>query len=339
MNNYKMIDLVIPVLNEENYIEDCITSLLNQSYGVENFNIIIVDGGSTDKTKEIVKNMEIIYKNITVIENTQRLISISMNMAINQSEADIIIRIDAHSTYSPDYVEQCIHYLKKTKSDNVGGPAIPVGKSFIQETIAASYYSKFALGGAKYHNHNFEGFVDSVSFGTFKRETLLKIGLYDERLVTNEDYELNYRIIKNGGKIFFTPMIKSYYYPRSKLRDLFRQFFKYGFWKTKVIKKHKALSHIRHIIPAVFILFLFYGSIFSIISNLFFLLYLGILFSYLFLCIIFSFSNGYADTFAKKITLIYVHFILHISYGLGFLKGMIYEDYNHGNVIVDKRTL
>lgn len=316
------VSIIVPLRNEEQYIEQCIQSLLNQSYNKDKMEVIFVDGISEDKTSQIIQEYIKKYPNlIRLYNNPNRTVPFAMNIGIKNAQGKYVVRIDAHSEYAKDYIEQCIYYLEKTHADNVGGPMIADGKNTIQKVIAASYYSPFALGGGKFHDMDYEGYVDTVYLGAYKKETLMTIGLYDEKFTRNQDDELNYRLIKNNGKIFMTNKIKSTYFPRASYKKLFSQYFQYGEWKVAVIRKHGMPTRISHLIPAIFVLFLGIGFITSCFSPFIRNVYLGVLGIYLILDIYFSFANLHIKGVINRLRLMWVHLILHISYGCGFIKG------------------
>lgn len=318
----KLVSVIIPIRNEEKYITKCIESVLNQDIRKENLELILVDGSSEDKTLSIIKKFMDDYDFIKLYKNPQKTVQYALNIAIKNSVGRYIVRMDAHSEYATDYISKCIEYLEKTGAENVGGPMIAKGRSNIQKIIAAAYISPFALGGGKFHNENYEGYADTVYLGSFKRETLLSIGLYDENLPRNEDDDLNFRIIESGGKVFITPKIKSVYYPRKSYGELFRQYFEYGFWKVAVIKKHKKPARISQIVPMLFVFFiiLFFGL--SLVSMAARNIFIIVMFTYLMLDLYFSFRNPKLSKLSDKFRLVWVHFILHFAYGSGFLCGI-----------------
>ncbi len=316
------VSVVIPVLNEEKYIEKCIRSVVMQNYPKENMELILVDGDSKDKTTEIITDFMKQYDFIKLYHNPKKTVQCALNIGIENATGKYIVRMDAHSEYASDYILKCIEYLDKTGADNVGGPMIAKGKTKVQKVIAAAYHSPFAMGGGKFHDENYEGYSDTVYLGAFRKDTLIKINMYDEYLPRSEDDDLNFRIIENGGKIYITPEIKSIYYPRSNYKDLFAQYFEYGLWKVAVIKKHKKPARISHLVPVTFVVFIVLFSILSLFNDLARIVFWGLMALYSSLNIYFSFKNKYVKTLYDRLRLIWIHFILHISYGLGFLCGI-----------------
>lgn len=316
------VSIIIPVYNEGKYIEECIKSVVNQDYPKDELELLLVDGNSQDNTVEIIRKMIKEYPFIRVLNNPKRTVQYALNIGIKNAVGTYIVRMDAHAEYANDYVSKCISCLKRTGADNVGGSTNAQGKTECQKAIAAAYHSPFALGGGTHYIDGYEGYADTVSWGAFKKQTLLDIGMYDERLPRSEDDDLNFRITESGGTIYISSQIKSTYFPRDSYIKLFKQYFEYGVWKIAVIKKHKKPARIAHLVPMLFVLFLITFGIGSIFSNIALYTFLSVLMIYLILDFYFSFKNHYVDTFLQKLKLVYVHFILHISYGLGFIVGI-----------------
>jgi len=317
-----LVSVVIPIRNEEKYIDQFLKSVLKQDFPQKNIELIFIDGMSEDKTLDILKNYKKAYNFINIYTNCNKTVQYALNIGIENASGDIIVRMDVHSEYSEDYISKCVEYLNKTDAQNVGGPMIARGKIPIQKVVAAAYHSSFALGGGKFHEENFEGYADTVYLGAFKKETLLKLNMYDENLPRSEDDDLNFRLLESGGKVFITPKIKSIYYPRSTYKDLFRQYYEYGFWKVAVIKKHRKPARITHLIPALFVLFILFFGVLSCFSKPLRLFYLGVLSFYIFLNAYFSFRNKKVKSIKDKFRLMWVHFILHFAYGFGFVMGL-----------------
>lgn len=320
-NNEIIVSVLMPVYNEENYIGKCIESLLTQDYDQSHVEYLLVDGSSADRTAELIEDYSKKYPFIKLLHNPNKTVPYAMNIGINAAKGKYIVRLDAHSEYSNDYVSSCVKYLDETGADNVGGPMVAKGKNFVQRAVAASYYSSFALGGGKFHDPEFQGYVDTVYLGAFKRDTLINIGMFDQRFVRNQDDELNYRIIKNGGKVFMTPKIRSVYYPRSTLKSLFSQYFQYGEWKVAVIRKHGKPARLSQLVPMLFVLFNIAGlaTLPIAVCRYVYLIVLGL---YCLLDIASSLRNKHAKAFGEKCLLCLIHPIMHISYGLGFIKGI-----------------
>ena len=317
-----IVSVIVPIYNEEKYISNFLESVISQDFPVENMEVILIDGMSSDKTREIINIYAKKYSYIRLIDNHRRTVQHALNIGIENSIGEYIVRLDAHSEYSKNYISKCIEYLKKTGATNVGGPVVTASRNRIQNIIAESYYSEFALGGGKNHDKNYEGYTDTVFLGAFKRDDIVKIGMYDSNLIRNEDDDLCFRMIENNMKIYMTPEIKSKYYPRDNLKDLFKQYFEYGFWKVAVIKKHKKPARITHLVPVCFVIFLILFGILSLFSKFVSSIFVSVMGLYLILNLYFSFKNKKLNI-CDKFILMLVHFILHVSYGLGFLVGIL----------------
>lgn len=320
--NHVTVSVVLPVRNEEQYIAECVQSILDQDYPKEKMEVIFVDGASEDRTVERLKAFQREYPFITILDNPKKTVQYALNIGMKAAKGEYIVRMDAHAEYAHDYVSQCISTLQDTGADDVGGPMVAKWRNNTQQIIAAAYHSPFAMGGGKFHNKQFEGYADTVFLGAYRKDTLEKLGYYDERLPRSEDDDLNFRLIETGGKIYINPAIRSVYYPRDSYRKLFVQYMEYGLWKVAVIKKHKKPARISHLIPLCFVLFLLLFGLGSFFSRWILATFAGILLFYVGMNAYFSFTSPELFRFSDKLRLIWVHFILHLSYGLGFLVGI-----------------
>ena len=256
MNGTTQLDLTIIVAcrNEESHIREFVDSILRQKLDTLSWEAIIADGASTDATPGILAEICAKVPQLRVISNPGRTVSKGLNLAIRMARGAYILRMDAHTIYSETYCVDCIETLNRTGADNAGGPARTRVHGTKATAIAAAYHSPFSTGGAKFHDPNYEGWVDTVTYGCWRRETFDKIGLFDEDLVRNQDDEFNLRLVRAGGKIWQSSSIVSWYSPRSTIRGLFQQYFQYGFWKVYVIRKHKIPGSWRHLVPATLVL-------------------------------------------------------------------------------------
>jgi glycosyltransferase involved in cell wall biosynthesis len=213
------------------------------------FEVIVAEGQSTDGTRQRLDLWIKRDPRVRVIENPERTTSTALNRAIKAARGSIVARMDVHTEYAPDYLFECLRALETSGADNVGGPARTRPTGYFQTANSAAYHSWFSVGGARFHNPDYEGFVDTVTYGCWRKQTLLDLGLFDERLVRNQDDELNLRLIRRGGRIWQSARIRSWYSPRSSLRSLWRQYFQYGYWKVHVIRKHRIPASPRHLAP------------------------------------------------------------------------------------------
>src|SRR6266853_4144240 len=248
------ISVIVACRNEIAYIHSFLDSLFWQDSGGTRIEVLIADGMSDDGTRQVLERYRRNCPTLLVIDNPDKITSAGLNAAIHAARGEIIIRMDAHTEYAPDYIRRCLEVLNETNADNVGGPALTRASGYMAHAIALAYHARFTCGGAKFHDPEYEGYVDTVPYGCWRKSTLERIGLFDESLSRNQDDELNLRLISSGGQIWQSPKIISWYRPRASLADLFLQYFQYGFWKVSVIRKHGRPGSWRHLIPAACLL-------------------------------------------------------------------------------------
>jgi glycosyltransferase involved in cell wall biosynthesis len=317
-----IVSVVIPTYNEEKYIKNCILSLLKQDYPHNQMEWIFVDGSSSDRTKEIIESYKHKYPQlIRVYNNPNKTVPYAMNIGIKSSVGKYIIRLDAHSEYADNYISKCVYYLDTTDADNVGGVAETKSSGFVGNAIAFMLSSKFGVGNSQFRINGKSGYVDTVPFGAFRREVFEKYGFYDERLTRNQDNEMNYRIRKNGGKIYMAEDIKLAYFCRDSIKGIAKMAMTNGKWNVITMKLCPGAMGLRHFIPLIFLLSLIIVPVltmfFPVLGKLF-LMEVGL---YLLLSLTFSIKGSKEF---KYIPLLFALFpIFHISYGLGSLVGLI----------------
>jgi glycosyltransferase involved in cell wall biosynthesis len=243
------VTIAMPCLNEERFIEACLESVRRQDYPADRYEVIIADGGSTDETRAIVTRLGAADPRIRLIDNPARIQAPAMNQMVRASRGDVVVRMDVHCEYADDYVRRCIEALEKTGADNVGGAQRARAKTFFQKALCAALESPLGVGGAKYRGAEYEGFVDTVFLGAFRRRVFETVGLYDPHAITNEDAELNQRIIAQGGKVFLSRDIVVHYYPRDSFSSLAKQYFKYGRGRARTLLKLRKFLSVRPAIP------------------------------------------------------------------------------------------
>lgn len=253
-----IIAVVIPTLNEEKHVEDCLNSISRQTFPFHKMHIMVVDGGSTDNTEGIVRSLMEKWDNVRFIHNPKKIQSCAFNLGVALSDAPIVIRMDAHALYDESYVERCYkHLLKDPKIGNVGGrckilPADPHSQMAVANAILNR--SRFGIGGSDFRVSTEEKESDSVPFGAFRREVIEEVGDMREDLPRGEDNEYNSRIRKAGYKIWFDPKIVSSYYARPTLKSSARQMYQNGLsiaWLWRIDRKSLGL---RHLVPLAFVI-------------------------------------------------------------------------------------
>lgn len=327
------ISIVSACRNEAPHIRVFLDSLLAQDLDGFDWEIIVADGMSNDGTREALLEYAARNPRISVIDNPARIVSTGLNAAIRAARGEIILRIDAHTEYAPDYVRKCVETLESSGAQNVGGPARTKAEGLRARAIQAAYHSRFSTGGARFHDDNYSGYADTVPYGCWRKETLLQLGLFDEELVRNQDDELNLRLCRAGGKIWQSAEIISWYRPRNTLSSLFRQYFQYGFWKVRVIRKHKIPGSWRHLIPGLFVTAILAPLLIASGAALFGSLHLAreIFLGWTALAALYLAACVSASCFAARrfgwdlLPYLLLTFpVFHFSYGLGFLMGSIY---------------
>jgi glycosyltransferase involved in cell wall biosynthesis len=316
-----IVSLVIPVRNEEKYIENCIQSILRQDFLRNSLEVIFVDGMSEDKTKEIIfRYIQKYPEFIKLIENPYKTVPYAMNLGIEKSKGKYIVRLDAHSDYTDDYISKCVSTILTVNADNVGGLAITKGHGAIGGAFAKVLSSKFGVGNSGFRTNAKSGFVDTVPFGTFRRETFEQYGFYDERLTRNQDYELNHRIRKNGGTVYLNSDIVLTYYCRDTLSGIVNQSYENGKWNLITSKLCTGSMSLRHFIPLIFMLSLIILPLLIFLMDIFKWILIGELILYIVLSIFFSLKIA---SRTKQILLIILLFpIFHVSYGFGSFIGL-----------------
>ena len=322
------ISVIIPCRNEERYIGKIIEDLIfhNKDLSLE---IIVVDGMSTDKTRDIVKSLSKKYPGIIkLIDNPARYVPHALNLGIKSARGDILIRMDAHAIYPPHYIETLIKYLKNEKDAWNVGPVVepaPYGNALFQKSIAIAQKSIFGVGNSLWRlGVKKPTYADTTPFFCMKRETFEKLGLFNEKLIRNQDAEFNARIIKNGGKNLIIPDANVKVITRRDFKSLAKQYFEYGYYRalsTKILKK--TFSY-RAFVPPVFFTLLIFSLLFSFAFKPAFYFFCMLALSYIFGALLFSvYESIKAKNILFSFTLPLVYFIIHLSFALGFIIGYL----------------
>ncbi len=316
------VSIVVPCRNESGHVATCVAGLLALEAPKGGFEVVVADGNSDDGSRNILRDLAEKDARLKVIDNPGRIAASGLNAAIRAAQAGIIVRADAHTEYAPDYLLQCLEVLQQTGADNVGGPARTKTDGYTQRAVAAAYHSPFSVGGARFHDPNYEGYVDTVTYGCWRRSAFEQFGYFDEELVRNQDDEHNLRIIRGGGKIWQSPKIRSWYKPRNTLKALFRQYAQYGYWKVRVIQKHHLPASPRHLVPAGFILTLVVLAILSPMFHFAIFALLAALGFYALALLVASVLTVLSTEWKLLPVLPFVFFCYHFGYGFGFLRGI-----------------
>lgn len=252
------VSIIVPCYNEEKTITLLLEAILQQTCPKTDLEVIIADGHSQDHTRQKIAAFQTAHPdlNLRVVENPRRNIPAALNSALAAAQGDMVVRLDAHSVPAPDYVERCLADLESGQGEMVGGvwQIRPGGSDWLARSIAAAAAHPFGVGDALYRYATRADWVDTVPFGAFRRSLLERVGWYDETLLTNEDYEFNTRIRQAGGRIWLNPAIRSAYFARPNLGALARQYWRYGYWKLRMLQRYPRTLRWRQALPPVFVL-------------------------------------------------------------------------------------
>jgi succinoglycan biosynthesis protein ExoA len=317
------VSIIVPCRNEARHISACLESILAQESPAGGLEAIIADGMSDDGTRDTIAQLAAADARLRMVDNPRRTTSAGLNHAIRAARGEIIVRMDAHTEYAPDYVAQCVAALESTGADNVGGAARTRGTGRLQRAVCAAFHSPFSTGGAGFHRPDFEGPVDTVVYGCWRRDRLLELGLFDEELVRNQDDELNFRIQRAGGKLWQSRAIHSWYRPRASLKALFRQYMQYGYWKVRVMQKHGRPASPRQLVPIALVAFLVGGLAMAPLHPWLAFAYFAGLAAYATGIALASIQAARKGGWDLLPLLPAVFAAFHISYGLGFAAGLL----------------
>ena len=320
-----LVSVIIPTYNEAKYIALCLDSIIANDFPKDEMEVLIVDGMSTDKTQEIVREYSQKHSFIRLINNEKKVVPYALNKGLKASIGEFIVRMDAHSFYPDNYISQLLHYHKKLKADNVGGAIqiLPANDSVMARAIAYASGASFGVGNSRYRiETNKITIVDTVPFGCFRRDLFDEIGFFDTELIRNQDDEFNARLTQNGGKIYLIPDIKIQYYARPNLHLISKMFYQYALYKPLVNKKLKHPSSLRQFVPLAFVFYLLLMLI-AVAINFYVIYVILPLIAYLLLSIAFSLktANKKKD-YLSVLVLPIIFFAIHLSYGIGYIAGL-----------------
>lgn len=327
LDELPFITVVMPVRNEERFIAETLTQILNQDYPRDRFEIIVADGMSEDRTRSIVKNIQVSYPNVLLYDNPRRLSSAGRNVGFKNGQGDIFLVVDGHCFIPTDQLfRHIVTCFKKSGALCLGRPQPldPPNISVFQKAVATARASKIGHSGNSFIYSQREGFVSPVSLGAiYKREVFDRIGYVDESFDACEDVEFNYRLEKNGMQAYMSPYLTIKYYPREDLKGLFRQMMRYGRGRVRFIRKHPETINLDMMIPPIFSLFLLLLPFFGLFYPFFFYGWMVIFGVYGTLILVFSTLLAIEEKFRLIIYLPFVFITIHFSLVLGFFDGMI----------------
>lgn len=322
------VSIIVPCYNEESTIQLLLDAVLKQQFSTEKMEVVIADAESQDATRKKIAEFQQAHPQlaIKVVENPQRTIPAAVNAAAKATSGEYLVRLDAHSVPYPDYIATCLKDLEEGKGANVGGVwEIKAGSdTAMARAIAAAAANPLAVGDARYRYSTQGGEVDTVPFGSFRRDLFFAVGAFNESLLSNEDYEFNVRIKQQGGKIWLDPAIRCVYFARKNLRDLAKQYWRYGFWKFQMLKRYPRTLRWRQALPPLFVLCNVLGIVLSIFNRWAMYVYLGVMAVYLLILL----GAGIKEAFEQK-SLAQIFYLpvaimcMHFAWGAGFLFSAI----------------
>lgn len=325
------VSIIIPSYNEEGFIGKALQNLANQ-YDASIYEIIVVDGMSADQTREVIKQFTTRHPELTVkvVDNPARNIPSALNLGIAAARGELILRMDAHAVPSPGYVRRCVDLLRSGTAEVIGAPChvCPGADTLMARAIAVAVSHPFGIGDAKYRLR--EGKVaqepvDTVAFGAFKKSLWCELGGYNEKLLTNEDYDFNYRVRARGGQVLLDRLEHCDYFARSTLSELATQYFRYGKWKARMLRLHPRSIRWRHLVAPIFVASIAAMALLGIIWRPAWLLLSIALLVYLASALLFGRQTGYG---ALRITFLLpiVFLTIHLSWGTSFLVELVRSD-------------
>lgn len=320
------ISVVVPLLNEEPYIERLARSILDQTYPRDRYEILMADGGCTDRTLEILRGVDRDGR-IRVLDNPGRTAPAALNVLVAASRGDVVTRIDAHSHVAPDYLERIVAVMEETGEAVVGGPVVMEADTPFRKALVEALYSPVGVGSVPYRTLRRRAHVESLQTGSFRREVLERVGPFDERLAVVEDLDMNTRIREAGYRLLLDPSIRFRYYPRPGYRALWRQIFMVGRVKARILKKHPRAFKVKYVLPSLLVL----AAAAAVVSALAAALGgppLPALAGLALLAAYAAAAGAFAASRAAKLgwgalRLLAILPVLHAGYGLGFLRGAI----------------
>lgn len=316
-----MVSVVIPVYNEERHIEACLASVLDQDYPAERYEVIVADGGSTDRTRAIVEAFAARHPNVRLIDNPGRLQAAGLNRAILASAGSVIARQDGHAEWDRNHLQRCVDLLLSSGADNVGGRQDAVGEGDSGRAIACAMRSPFGVGGARFRYSEREEDMPTVFLGTFRRSAFERVGLFDEAYPPHEDFELNHRIRAGGGRIVYSPAIRTRYHVRDGLAALARQYFRYGRGKVRVARAAPGVIRPYHLAAPVLVAAAAVAAPLALTGRGRRLAEIGAA-GYVASCVAASVPAGAGEPAAVRWRIPATFMVMHLAWGAGFWAGV-----------------
>ena len=328
------VSVIVPCYNEQSTIRLLLEALLEQTYPRAEMEVVVADGLSTDGTRAAIEAFQQDFPDLSVriVENVKRSIPSALNRAIEAARGEIILRLDGHSSPYPDYVANCVSAHAEGRGENVGGvwEIRPGAETWVAKSIAVAAAHPLGVGDALYRHTKHAAAVDTVPFGSFRRALVEQVGYFDESLLTNEDYEFNARVRNLGGRIWLDPSIRSVYFARSTLPELIRQYWRYGFWKWRMLRRYPSTLRWRQALPPLFVLSLIGLALLSIFIPFARILFAGELILYSSILILVGLTAAIRQGSIYLIVgLPLAIAAMHLSWGSGLLWSAVTSSFQH----------
>ena len=314
IDRWPTVSVVIPVLNEEQHLRNSVEAILRQDYP-GNFDVCLALGPSRDHTDDVARVLTQRFANVRTVANPTGATPVVLNAAIRATSGEIVVRVDGHAVLPDGYITRAVETLQRTGAVNVGGVQLSEGTTPFERAVAIALSSPFGMGGARFHTGGTEGPVDTVYLGVFRRTAIEAVGLFDERLIRNQDYELNIRLRDAGGVVWFDPQLAVSYRPRPNLSRLARQYFEYGAWKRAVLRLHPGSLRIRQVVPPIAVV----AMLAALIASPWLPIALVVPGIYALAVVAASVVTGRRHGLGAIMRLLVIFPTMHMAWGLGFL--------------------
>ena len=316
---YPFLSILLAVKNEEKYIEHTLEMLFEQDYPKDKFEVIVVDGCSNDRTPEIAGKYSSKHNNCTLINNEKVLSASGWNLGIERSQGEVVSFLSGHVDFDKDYYRKLVKRLNKDIC-GVGGPSFTKGKGLKGKIISLAYQSLFGSGGASFLTDSKEGFVESIVFGCYWKKDVQKAGGFDENCFRGQDWDLNVRLRSLGYRLYKVNDVKSEHFVRDSFKSLWKRHYYAGLWKMYINRKYENSFLLRHLIPPMFTLGLTGTIVAGLFWNILLLIPAVVFLLYLIISTQMTIKNHLR--FYHIFIFMPVFFIIHYSYGLGFILGI-----------------
>ena len=308
------ISVILPVLNEEPHLAESVSAILSQDYK-GSFEIILALGPSRDRTNAIAEELAARDNRIKLVMSPSGKTAAGLNLAIAASENPVIVRVDGHAKIPDNYLSLAVSILCESGAVNVGGVMAAEGVTKFEIAVSRAMRSPLGVGASRFHTGGKAGEVDTVYLGAFRREAIIAVGGFDERYTRAQDWELNHRLRKNGGKIYFDPRLQVTYRPRPSLNKLAKQYFQYGRWRRVVSRSHPGTVNLRYLAPPLTLLGTFTSLILGLLIHSIFFLPAAVYGIFLLISSIFI-----GKSVREIISLLAIIPTMHFAWGAGFIS-------------------